>query len=110
MLEPVVENMHYDAADSYFVMKSNEFHAIKAEGESVKVPAGKAVLHLTSGQAGARAAILEVDEDDATAIRTVSRYDAETNAAVYDMNGRKLNGIPAGKGLYIIGGKKVVVK
>ena len=28
----------------------------------------------------------------------------------YDLNGRKLNGMPTKKGMYIMNGKKVVVK
>ena len=39
----------------------------------------------------------------------VETFDA-TNSVWYNMNGQKLNGVPATKGLYIVNGKKVLVK
>ena len=105
-LEPVVEKVHYDADGSYFVMKDNEFHAIKAEGGNVKVPAGKAVLHLNSMQAGARAMVLEV-VDVETSIHAVDNVQS-ANDECYDLQGRRVG--KAVNGLYIINGKKVVVR
>ena len=107
LLEPVVEKMHYDADDSYFVMSNNEFHAIKAEGNEVKVPAGKAVLHLISGQAGARAAVLGVVEET-TGVNEVIGVKEVNDDSIFDLSGRKV--AQPVKGLYIINGKKVVVK
>ena len=107
LLEPVVEKMHYDADDSYFVMSNNEFHAIKAEGNEVKVPAGKAVLHLTSGQAGARAAVLGIVEET-TGVNEVIGVKEVNDDSIFDLSGRKV--AQPVKGLYIINGKKVVVK
>ena len=107
LLEPVVEKMHYEAGDSYFVMSNNEFHAIKAEGNEVKVPAGKAVLHLTSGQAGARAAVLRIVEET-TGIDEVTGVKEVNDDSIFDLSGRRV--VNAQKGLYIINGKKVVVK
>ena len=107
LLEPVVEKMHFNADDSYFVMSNNEFHAIMSEGENVKVPAGKAVLHLTSSQAGSRSITLGVT-DGTTGIKDI--YNSTTgDAKIYDMQGRKVEKVNR-KGLYIINGKKVVVK
>jgi hypothetical protein len=107
LLEPVVEKMHYDADDSYFVMSNNEFHAIKAEGDEVKVPAGKAVLHLTSGQAGARAAVLGIAEGT-TGVNEVIGVKEVNDDSIFDLSGRKVNA--AQKGIVIINGKKVVVR
>ena len=107
LLEPVVEKMHYNADDSYFVMSNNEFHAIKAEGNEVKVPAGKAVLHLTSGQAGARAAVLGIVEET-TGVNEVIGVKEVNDDSIFDLSGRKV--AQPVKGLYIINGKKVVVK
>jgi hypothetical protein len=107
LLEPVVEKMHFNADDSYFVMSNNEFHAIMSEGENVKVPAGKAVLHLTSSQAGSRSITLGVT-DGTTGIKDI--YNSTTgDAKIYDMQGRKVEKVNR-KGLYIINGKKVVVR
>ena len=107
LLEPVVEKMHYNADDSYFVMKNNEFHGIKTEEEEVKVPAGKAVLHLTSSQAGARAMVLGI-VNGTTGIEEVREGNGGNDDTIFDLNGRRV--LNAKKGLYIINGKKVVVK
>jgi hypothetical protein len=106
LLEPVVEKMHFNAEDSYFVMKNNEFHAIKAEDASVKVPAGKAVLYLTSGDAGARTTVLGI-VDEITGVEGV-KVVRNSDDSIFDMQGRKVN--KAVKGLYIVNGKKLVVK
>ena len=44
--------------------------------------------------------------DEANSVETFD----PSNGEWYNMNGQKLNGIPATKGLYIMNGKKVVVK
>ena len=46
---------------------------------------------------------------DATEIETVNR-EPLTNNRVYDLAGRRLNGVPTAKGIYIVNGKKVIVK
>ena len=106
-LEPVIEKKHYDSGH-YFVLQNNEFHAILPEGDEVKVPAGKAVLHLGNDQAGANARVLKID-NEATGITTTDFTDY-TDGVFYDLNGRKLQGIPTKKGVYIQNGRKVVVK
>ena len=47
--------------------------------------------------------------DDATKITNTNLTNL-TNGDWYDLNGRKLNGMPTKKGVYILNGKKVVVK
>ncbi|UKK51471.1 hypothetical protein L6472_02445 [Prevotella sp. E13-17] len=107
-LEPVVENKHYESGH-YFVLQNNEFHSILAEGDEVKVPAGKAVLHLGNDQAGANARVLKID-DGTTGISLTPNPSPEGEGSVYDIQGRKLQAAPTTKGLYIVNGKKVVVK
>ena len=106
VLEPVVEKKHYESGH-YFVLQNNEFHAILAEGDEVKVPAGKAVLHLGNEQAGARAAVLRI-AGDVTGISQVGCDTVATDGTVFDLSGRRV--VNAQKGIYIINGKKVVVK
>lgn len=45
LLEPVVKSAHYDSGE-YYILYDNEFHPILSEGDEVKVPACKAVLHI----------------------------------------------------------------
>lgn len=103
-LEPVIEKKHYDSGH-YFVLQNNEFHAILAEGDEVKAPAGKAVLHLGSEQAGAKAMVLTIGEGT-TGIN--GAYEANgANKTFYDLSGRRV-AKPAKKGIYILNGRKVV--
>ena len=104
-LEPVIEKKHYDSGH-YFVLQNNEFHAILAEGDEVKVPAGKAVLHLGDDQPGAEARVLLIDAET-TGISDEPRVkSAESTSAIYDLQGRKVS--KTTKGIYILNGKKVV--
>ncbi len=104
-LEPVIEKKHYDSGH-YFVLQNNEFHAILAEGDEVKVPAGKAVLHLGNDQAGARSLVLKIDAE-ATGIRSIDNGQL-TIDNYYDLSGRRV--AKPTKGMYILNGKKVVVR
>ncbi len=106
-LEPVVEKKHYDSGH-YFVLKNNEFHSILAEGNEVKVPAGRAVLHLGNDQAGARSQILKI-EGEATGIESLTPALSKGEGVIYDLSGRKI-AKPVKKGVYVINGRKVVVK
>ena len=105
-LEPVIEKKHYDSGH-YFVLQNNEFHAILAEGDEVKVPAGKAVLHLGNEQAGANARVLKID-DSATGVKEVIEVNGVNDGRFYDLNGRRVS--KPTKGMYILNGRKVVVK
>lgn len=105
-LEPVIEKKHYESGH-YFVLKDNEFHAILAEGDEVKVPAGKAVLHLGNDQAGSNAQVLKIADSEATGIDSIDN-ETLTNEKWYDLQGRRV--LNAQKGIYIINGKKIVVK
>ena len=46
---------------------------------------------------------------DATEIETVS-HEPLTNNQTFDLTGRRIDGVPTAKGVYIVGGRKVVVK
>jgi hypothetical protein len=105
LLEPVVSSKHYAAGQGYFILKDGAFHAIA--DNSASVPSCKAVLHLTG--AGANARVITFLSDDVTGI-TTTNFTNFTNGEFYDLNGRKLQGIPTKKGVYIMNGRKVVVK
>ena len=105
-LEPVIEKKHYDSGH-YFVLQNNEFHSILAEGNEVKVPAGKAVLHLGDEQAGANARVLKID-DSATGVKEVIEVKEVNDGSFYDLSGRRV--AKPTKGMYILKGRKVVVK
>ena len=68
------------------------------------VPANKAYLQSTTN--AARVAL--IFDDDATGIGSVSSEETRVNSDIYDLQGRRVV-LPA-KGLYIVNGKKVIVK
>ena len=62
--------------------------------------------------AKARAFVLNFGDENTTGIISTTNFTNYTNSAGawYDMQGRKLNAQPTRKGLYIHGGKKIVIK
>ena len=104
-LEPVIEKKHYESGH-YFVLKDNEFHAILAEGDEVKVPAGKAVLHLGDNEPGANAKVLKIS-GDVTGIVSVENGELriENYDYIYNLSGQRVG--KDYKGVVVVNGKKV---
>ena len=69
------------------------------------VAANKAWLSISNSNART----INLVFDDATKITNTNLTNL-TNGDWYDLNGRKLNGMPTKKGIYILNGKKVVIK
>ena len=68
-------------------------------------------IHVTEGQIGNRLA--EVNYDEATALDIVETLSSETAAAkggTYDLSGRQINPATALKGIYVSGGRMVLVR
>lgn len=107
-LVPVIVPTHF--GKGYYFLKNNEFYSIQEEGEDVKVPAGKAVLYLHQAASSPlySSVIQLVNMGDVTNINGVERDADEGNW--YDMSGRKLNGRPTKKGVYIQNNKKIVIR
>ena len=72
---------------------------------AIEIGPNKAWLSISNSNA--RAITLVFDETTKIANTNITNI---TNGNWYDLNGRKLNGIPTKKGVYILNGKKVVVK
>ena len=62
-----------------------------------------------SGISNSNARAISIVFDDATKIANTNITNI-TNGDWYDLNGRKLNGMPTKKGIYMNNGRKVVVK
>ena len=110
-LEPVIEATHYE--NDYYILKDNKFCSIKLEDEAVKVPAGKAVLHLPAvAQGRSYSTVLDVINEGTTSVSEEVKVNSEKFATAdwYDLNGRKIEGRPVKKGVYIVNGKKVGIK
>lgn len=67
-----------------------------------------------NGAAGARNIIFIMEELDgsATAIKSINadKLNGKIAEGMYNMNGMKMNSVPTQKGVYIVNGKKVVIK
>lgn len=94
------------AADALYILKDGQLHLVNAGG--TYVPAGKA--YLLASEVSGRALDLEfiIDEQgDVTGIKSIET--AKKNDGVYyDLSGRSISN-PT-KGLYIVNGKKVIIK
>ena len=107
LLEPVIEKKHYGYGQGYYILKDGKFYAIA--NDAAEIPSCKAVLHI----AGANARVIDIISfDETTGLSEELRVKSEefATATWYDLNGRKLNKMPTKKGVYILNGKKVVVK
>ena len=74
---------------------------------AIEVGPNKAWLAINTGVPSARGITLVFDETTKIANTNVTNI---TNGNWYDLNGRKLNGMPTKKGVYLFNGRKVVVK
>ena len=101
-LVPVFDATHFDPATVY-VLNNNQFKAVK-DDDATNVPAGKAVL-LSAVELAART--LDILNADVTGISELQNDDKA--GEIYNLQGARVN-TPAKKGLYIINGKKVMVK
>lgn len=73
-----------------------------------KVPAGKAYLQISNGVASARAFIGFGDNDGTTGIDDIERPTLNIEEDYYNLNGQRV--AQPTKGLYIVNGKKVIIK
>ena len=95
---------------SDFILGKNGNKVGFYRAETGKLAAGKAYLKGLAVPASSGARIINlVFDDDATAIENY-RQEASTTNDWYTLDGRKLEGKPTRKGLYIKNGKKVVVR
>ena len=92
----------YVGADEYYGLSGNNFVKINAG----TVPAGKAILNIEpEAEPGARLTFIFAD---ATGISEVEHGTLNADETVYDLQGRRV--VKAQKGLYIVNGKKVIMK
>ena len=101
----------FEAGDyTYYGMLKNSSPLAFGEfnPETVAIPSNKAYVRVT--KAAAAKGFSFVFEDTATAIRTLSEAQPTAGKEVFDLSGRKVMNSSLKKGLYIIGGKKMLVK
>ena len=77
--------------------------------EAATIAYGKAFLTLEDGEAAARTLKVNFGESETTGIAQVESGMSKVEGSVYDLQGRNISGQYA-KGLYIVNGKKMIVK
>ena len=109
LLECIVESRHLPYNEGYYVLKDGKFHPVK--DNDAKIPAGKAVVHLPKNSPAILAPVLTIYEGT-TGIANIKHetLNIKSDDAWYSLDGRKLDGKPTQKGIYVNGGHKVVVK
>ena len=93
------------ATQNNYALNGKQFVFVK---NAIEVGPNKAWLSVNTGVPSAR--ITLVFEDETTGISLTPNPSPEGEGSVYDLNGRKLDKMPTKKGVYIMNGKKVVVK
>ena len=103
-------HIYSDTHDNLFLGSGNTLYYPDNAGHTVN--AFRAYFHVDldngSGANAIRQFVLNFG-DDATAIETVN-HEPLTDNRVYDLFGRRLDGVPTTHGIYIVNGRKVVVK
>jgi hypothetical protein len=95
-----------DACD-YYVCTGNAFVWVMSEGT---IGANKCWLEIGDQPAAARAMTRSiVGGGNTTGINAIGQFD-DLQSDYYDLNGRKLQGKPNKKGIYIKNGRKVVIR
>ena len=82
----------------------------KANNSAYTLGANRAYLDMTGVQTLASGYVFSFDEGETTKIGEVIEVNNVNDNAWYTLDGRKLNGQPTSKGLYIVNGKKMIVK
>lgn len=114
-LVAVVEATHIEPTSgdyTNFMLKSGKFVKIAADNGDVKMPANRAYLQVLTSEiptGGDAKSISLLWGGDVTVIGDPSVVDA-VPAQWYTIDGRKLNAKPTAKGLYIVNGKKVIIR
>ena len=91
------------AENDIYVLYNDEF----VKTTSGTIPAFRAYLPLAKGAAGGRLSI-SFDDEETTGIARVNGESVATDGAIYTLNGLRVE--KPTKGLYIVNGKKVVIK
>ena len=97
--------LSYEEGKSKYVLQGGVFKLV-VDGTPASVPSTKAYLELTGGLALANE--LTLDFSDATGVKEVTSYKDEVKGEYYNLAGQRV--AQPTKGLYIVNGKKVMMK
>jgi len=107
-----------DRSELYLGNNDYLYYPSLATGREVNIGSFRAYFQLkgdlkaqASSSNGVKAFRLNFGEDETTSIRLVnpSSIDEKSNNCYYMLDGRRLNGRPTEKGVYILNGRKIVI-
>lgn len=101
------ENISSTYANTYILNKIDDSVGFYKAASGKKVGANRAYLTATNVPAGARLGIV-FDDDETTGIENLTPTLSKGNGAYYNLSGRRV--AQPTRGLYIVNGKKVVIK
>ena len=111
LLKGTLVPMSLDLSDetNYYSLgkKDNQIGFYKFADGTITLGANKAYLE-TPASSNSKGFIFVYD--DPTAIASILSGQSSANGQWYTLDGRKLNGVPTQRGIYINNGKKIVVK
>jgi hypothetical protein len=107
-LQGVYSTTNITAAEKNYVLSKNKIYEVGEAGATIAPY--RAYFHMVNHNGNASARLLSFSVNgEATAIEGVSAEKGTADSEVYNLHGQKMNG-QLKKGIYIIGGKRVVVK
>lgn len=92
------------AENDIYVLYNDEF----VKSTAGMIPANRSYLPLAKGQAAGGRLSISFDDEETTGIARVNGESVATDGAIYTLNGVRVE--KPTKGLYIVNGKKVVIK
>lgn len=105
---PVIVEEHFEPSE-WYILSNNEFHELEPT-DNTMVPACKAILPRTSASQARRLTVHTNGNGDTTGIRLAEElYGDGSDSKWYDLQGNRIDR-PSKKGIYIMNGKKVVIK
>ena len=102
-----IDKIGFEAGLAYFGFTGHDFVKISKDGP---VKAHRCWLEIGGSSNNAPRLSIVWDGEEVTGIESLTPTLSEGEGAWYTLDGRKLNGKPTAKGIYINGGRKVVVK
>lgn len=95
------------AGQGIYIMSGGQFKPFTTSGKTVTIPVHKGYLHLTN-EADAKRIVLSFDDGETTGIDTLETAAEDATANCYTLSGQRVSH-PA-KGIYLVNGKKVLIK
>ena len=100
-----------DGSNTNYILVPNDPDGVRfapSSGEGT-LAANRAYLQLPTPSDGAREYTLSFDDDELTVIKAVAHSEEKGADVYYDLSGRRI-AQPTAKGIYIVNGKKIIVK